>query len=585
MRVVGVLYSCIMKDFAPTVLLDLPGIIAIVAVVVIAILGVLTILYFTLFRHFRAKKQVRELVRRFEYLHALVFGQDAQFVKRLEIIARTNLLYVDIHMTFARRYREIKDKDDASMTASINRIKDIVSDRKWKDLKSYYPEVKTQIAEYDARVNALNNDLMNVIKPEEECRQASLAFKEKLRKLKQDYYVKQADLTLMTESFNSLFAKIEQLFNKFEAYVESAQYEDANDLLPTIQTVIEQLAKVFPDLPNICTTIQTVIPDKLASLKNRYEEMMRSGYPLHHLITNDDFEEIKARLADITKRLQAFDLRNVQAELDGILAEIDDYFEGFNKEKEAKRIFDEECESIYRSESQIEKKYIKLCNSLPSVKRIFVITGDEQARIDGIKNQINKAGATKRSLDTLIHSGTRQPFTLLVERMHQLRDEAEKTHQSIDDFEHYLLSLKSDSEAALKTIRDFYAELRQAEILVRQIDLESVNNRYGPMIDSLYETVDRAYKILSHTPIDLTALSLQVAELKGSGEETIRSIRHDQQEMMLAEAAIVFANRDRNHFGEVNTLLLQTEGLYFSGDFARSYEETLQELKRRHAGE
>jgi hypothetical protein len=70
-----------MKDFAPTVLLDLPGIIAIVAVVAVAILGVLTILYFTLFRHFRAKKQVRELVRRFEYLHALVFGQDAQFVK------------------------------------------------------------------------------------------------------------------------------------------------------------------------------------------------------------------------------------------------------------------------------------------------------------------------------------------------------------------------------------------------------------------------------------------------------------------------------------------------------------------------
>ena len=49
--------------------------------------------------------------------------------------------------------------------------------------------------------------------------------------------------------------------------------------------------------------------------------------------------------------------------------------------------------------------------------------------------------------------------------------------------------------------------------------------------------------------------------------------------------AIVFANRDRNHLGEVDTLLQQTEGLYFSGDFNRSYEETLKELKRRHAGE
>ncbi|MBP5092089.1 MAG: hypothetical protein J6328_06000, partial [Bacilli bacterium] len=75
------------------------ALIAIIVIAAVLIAGVAVLLYFTVFAHYRARKQVRELVRRFEYLHALVFGQDSQFVKRLEIIARTNLLYVNVHMT------------------------------------------------------------------------------------------------------------------------------------------------------------------------------------------------------------------------------------------------------------------------------------------------------------------------------------------------------------------------------------------------------------------------------------------------------------------------------------------------------
>ena len=561
------------------------ALIAIIASVAAVLLGLGILLYFTVFAHFRARKQVRELVRRFEYLHALVFGQDSQFVKRLEIIARTNLLYVNVHMTYNRRYREIKDRDDALMTASINKLKDMSADRKWKELKTYFPIVKNQINEYETRVNSLNNDLMGVIKPEEECRQDCLALKEKLRKVKQDYYVKQADLTLLGDAFEAVFSKLEQMFQKFESLVESAQYEEAKSLLPTVSAVIDQIARIFPELPDLCATIQTVIPDKLVSLKNRFEEMMRQGYPLHHLISDRDIAAIEDQLKDITKRLQGFDLRGVQNELDGIVAQINDYVTGFDREEEARTTFESECDSIYAAEASIEKRYIKLCNSLPSVKRIFVISGEEQAKIDSIKVQINRSGATKRSLDTFIHSGSHQPYSLLVDRMHQLRDEADQAQSAIDDFERYLMSLKKDSEDSLATIKLYYEKLKDAESNVRDINLEAVDNRYGGAIDHLYALLDSAFKVVSSTPIDVYKLDSIIAEIKGNGDEVIANIMNDKQKMALAEAAIVFANRDRNHLGEVNTLLQQTEGLYFSGDFARSYEETLKELKRRHAGD
>jgi septation ring formation regulator EzrA len=164
--------------------------------------------------------------------------------------------------------------------------------------------------------------------------------------------------------------------------------------------------------------------------------------------------------------------------------------------------------------------------------------------------------------------------------MHTLRDETDQAAVSIDDFERYLSSLKEDSEGALAAITDYYGKLKAAEKSIRDIGIESVSNRYMPAISELYNVIGEAYTTLLSLPIDVVKVDELISKLKTTGDEVLHNIAHDYQQMLLAEASIVYANRDRQHLGEVNTLLLQTEGLYFSGDFARSYEETVKALRR-----
>ena len=83
----------------------------------IAVALVAVLLYFFVFRHVWAKKQVRELSRRFEYLHALLFGQDSQYIKRIENISTTNLLYVNTHVEFKKRFKDVRDQADSSPKA------------------------------------------------------------------------------------------------------------------------------------------------------------------------------------------------------------------------------------------------------------------------------------------------------------------------------------------------------------------------------------------------------------------------------------------------------------------------------------
>lgn len=555
-----------------------PNLVAIIliasgAAILIALLIVL--LNFTVFARLRLKRQVREISQRFEYLHALLSGSDTQYIKRIENISQTNLLYVNIHMSFNRRFKEIRDKSDAEAQTMVNHLKDLLTERAYKELKEVLPEARRVLATYDDLVNQLDADLITVIKPEEDCRQRSLTLKEKLRDIRQDYYVKQADLTLVVPSFESVFATIEERFKDFESYVESAQYDDAENLLKKLEPVIVQLGKVLKDMPSICITIQAVIPDKLASLSDRYDEMVAAGYPLHHLLYKSTIENLANRLQGISKRVQNFDLAGVQQELDAILAQIDEYFTAFEKEKDARVIFERDCDSVYRQDSSVENKYIRLCNAISDIRKIFVISSEEQSNLDAIKNYINKAGATKRSLDTYIHSSTKQPYTVMLEKLNALREEAEESSTAIDDFSHYLMSLKSDSESALQLIGSYFEKLQTAKEGVNAIDLEPTYSKYDPRIETLLDTIDEAYTTLRKTPIDVAKVNGLVASFTQETDALVSEINEDLALMDRANHAILYGNRARKDLSVVAGTLEQAEGFYHQGKFKSAYDTAL----------
>ncbi|MDY6093543.1 MAG: septation ring formation regulator EzrA [Candidatus Enteromonas sp.] len=566
-----------MKIFADTV--NLPLIITLVSIGVVLVVVLLIVLNFTVFAHMRANRMVNELIRRFEYLHALLFGQCATHLKRIESISNYNIEYIAIFQSFSKRVKDIREKGDAVAQLEVNKLKDLIAERDYKTLKIEFGNASNAVARYGQDVDSLARDLQAVVRPEEDCRTASLQLKEKLRKVKQDYYVKQADLSLVSASFEKAFGLLEDHFKEFEDFVEKADYDEAKELLPRIGGVIDALGKILVDMPNLCITIQSMIPEKIASLQNRYEELLKAGYPLHHLISSASIQDMQTQLKDITLRVQDFNLPGVQQELDAILARIDDYMTAFEKEKDARVTFDSECDGIYKEEAVVEKRYIRLCNSLTDVKRIYALPSSEQEKIDEIKKLINVSGAAKRTLDTLIHSGSRQPFTLLVERMYALRDDAIRASNAIEDFNRFLLSMKADSEEASRSLYLYDTRLRDAEYRLSTMRVPAFCEPMEERINALYGVIDQIKAKLT-MPIDVIAVNELVNRLKTEGDAVVREIDLGLQNQRLTDSTVKFCNRYRSMNPEYNARVAQGEGLYFAGQFAAAYA-TISELAKK----
>ena len=522
----------------------------------------------------KMKREIRDLDRRFQYLHSLLIGQDAQCIKRLEIVSRTNLLYVDIHTRYLKKFKEVRDKHDSHAQQTINHLKDLVDEKRFKQLKEALSDARDTIASYEKEVNSLNNDLLRVIKPEEDCRQASLTLKENLRRVKQDYYAKEGDLQLVKESFDVIFEHIESLFSQFEEYVESAQYEDANEILPQVDSILKQVTAALNELPNLCALVVSIIPEKISSLENAYEIMIRDKYPLNHLLNNQTFKEMRQEVAALTTKIKQFNLAGVSTELDNMLSRIEEYFRLFEDEKAARTKFEGENDEIYRVETVIERRFIKLCNNVPEVAKVYVINDEHRQNIEQIRESINRVGNLKRVLDTYIHTVPRRPFTTLVEKMDELKEASNEVIQEMDDFSNYLISLKNDSQNAYQLITVHYFKLKEAEETIRLINNPNIEAKYAEQISRSYELINLINGLLYTAPINVDQVNEYAKELCDIGQAILDkdgAIAQDHNMMILAENAIIYANRSRADFSNVNQLLAQAEVLFNNGEFEQAY--------------
>ena len=556
-------------------------IIAIIAgVVVLGVLGFL-LYYFVISRN-RIKHQVRELQKKYSYLDALLIGQDSQYIHRLEIISRTNLLYVDKHEKFSRRFKEIYENDDKFAESMLKQLNALISNKQFKNIKTVISDSKKAMKTFEDKVNALDSDLYTLIKPEEDSRQSILKLKENYRRVKQTFYANSSDLDLVSSSINQVFDKLDQMFVEFETHIESAEYDDAQALLPTIGKVVSALESALSQLPNLCILVNTVIPEKIVDIKRDYEELEQKGLPLYNLAFQTKLGEWNNDLVIIRTRLTKLQIGNIMESLDGLQSEIEETRDLLNKEKSDKEFFEANNQGIYQNVIDLEKAFLKICALLPEIYRTYVVTEERKEKVEQLKQTMNTLGTIKQSLDNYVHSSLKQPFSTLKGKLDELSAQYAVAKEGIEEFKQYLEFLKTSSEEAYTLVFVYHYRLKQVEGLLREIAIPNFSEPYSVRIEDCYELLNQIDKAIKVQPIAVDEINDMVSTLKNNANAVFEEIENKYREMQLAESAVVYANRDRNHQDDVHQQLTALEGEFYQGEFVKVYHEANTIFKRMH---
>ncbi len=556
-------------------------ILLIVAGLIVLGAGLFLLYYFVISRN-RIKHQVRELEKKYSYLDALLIGQDSQYIHRLEIISRTNLLYVDKHEKFSRRFKEIYENDDKFAESMIRQLNALINNKQYKNIKSVINDAKKAMKVFEDKVNALDNDLYVLIKPEEDSRQSILKIKENYRRVKQTFYANSNDLDLVSSSINQVFDKLDQMFIEFETHIESAEYDEAQALLPVIGKVVSALESALSQLPNLCILVSNVIPEKIETLKKNYEEVEACGLPLYNLAFPVRLSEWKSDLDIIRKKIIKLEIANIMDSLNALQSEIEEVQEQLSAEQYDKKYFEDHNQEIYNKVIELEKIFLKICALLPDLYKTYVVTDERKEKMDQLKQTMNTLGTIKQSLDNYVHSSLKQPYSSLKAKLDELSEQYEKAKEGIEEFKYYIDFLRSSSEEAYTLVFIYYYRLKQVESLLRDINLPLFSQQYRVRIEDCYDLLNEIDKAVKVQPIAVDEINEKVAILKNTANQLFDEVENKFREMQLAESAIVYANRDRNHQEEVHQQLCALEEAFYHGEFVKVYHDANALFKRMH---
>ena len=560
---------------------------ALVAIIIVSILAgiaICAILVFVLNKFYftkrRCKKTLKELQKKYEYLHALLTGQDMQYIQRLEFISRTNLLYVDIHSSYFKRSKEIRDTTDLNFQDILSDLGALLEENKIKEFKKYYKEHSAYIRQYENSVNQLNSDLMQIIKPEEEARDASVALKENLRTLKSKYNLNEDHLQFVSLSFERVFDAIDRNFLQFDELIETANYDDANKLLPKIQQVVNQLDKLIDEIPNLVDEYTVNIPHRIDELTSRYKELLEEQKPLAHLEVENKvtyINECVERGIDLIKKLS---IGTLKSQAENINNEIDKIFESFDKEVSASEEFERKKGNVLKTFGAYEQEYIKITHSIDKFRKVYVVDDVHEQNLKDLRQQLDIVSRDKRRLDVYIFSISESPYTVLIEKVNVLEKGTNEFGAKVDAFRNYLASLKNDSESAAANLKIKFEQLKNTELIIRDWKIEGFVENYKSRFDECYNLIDQCYGLLKNVPINVNEVNLIITELNETTNNLVKEIQELDTYKERASEQILLANRDRMKFSEVNNLLQQCETLYFSGDFKTAYQSSDSILKK-----
>lgn len=525
------------------------------------------------------KKLLNSLSIKYSYVQGLLLGEDLNYIRRIEAISDINLLMRPYYEDFYVRYLKLRDDDDKKAGRAIQLLNEALVAGN-KEFKLVLAEQRAIILDYERKVMSLNKDLVNMIKPEAEIREDSVADKEKLRNIKYSYTEQAKDLELLAPSFEKIFTQLDVLFKDYDDALNGAYYDEARTYLERIRAFNNELEKALDVLPLLVIKTTVLIPEKIVKLQQVYEEALTQNIPLHHLRVNQEIEKFQEKLAEIKTQLIRFETRGVEKALNAMSAKITNLETNFALESTKQREFTEQYDATYMRVNELEQQYIRLVNRMPQIREFYIINPKYEQKLEQAKNLVNSMMTVKRTLDSFLHSATKQPYTVLVEKVMQLEQESVKVNEVLKEFQQHIESLRFIVEDGHAICRILFTRFKELEIMLRELDVDSYTQMFDEDFTSGYMMISEINILVRQRPIEVTKVEVLTNELRKLASRLEDTIIEDIKFAELAEEAIVSLNSYRAQFSELHNRLIDEEQRFLKGQFKTTYENTMEQLTK-----
>lgn len=472
------------------------------------------------------------------------------------------------------RLKEIKEVEVPKITDALIEIENAFEDKDYKSLKPKIASLELQIAYVKTKSNFLLDEIKEITLSEEKNRETITKLKSEYRAILTKYHANKMDYSEVETPIELQFENVDKLFSAFEVAMEKNEYTEVGKIVKAIDDTIGNLKVVVEEAPSIIIMGKKLIPDKIADIKKITTKMEKEGYNLDYLNIDYNITESEKKINDVFGRLNVLNLEDSVFELKTILDYFDSLYHNFDKERLAKRIFEDFERSILIKATKLEKISNDLNRKIDDLKYSYDLSDEDVSVLDVISKEIVEI---KDDYSRIIDLRRRNVFAFsrLQKEMEILNSKMLKTEEKLEQTLRSLGSLKEDEKRAREQLDEIKYILNQAKNNMRSYKLPVTPKNFYVELSEAAASINDMVTELDKRPISIKTLNTRVDTARDLTLKVYNTVKEAVKTAKMAEAAIVYGNRYRAIYKDVELGLIKAENAFYKGNFKVSLENAI----------
>ena len=493
--------------------MDSVFLITISAFILAVILIIITIVIIKSNQNKKYKKEIEELdIEKNSLLGVPVLSE----ITKVKELVKTDNLKEKME-DWDNTFKLIRDEAIPSITDSISDADFLIDRKEYKQAIRKMANIEMELRVLKKKTDKLLEEVQLITKSEERNRTLITKLKIVYREQQNKFERTKKEFGVITASMEEEFSRIDKLFAEFERAMDNNDYVSVEKKIVLLDDKIKRMDKLLADVPTIVLMATVVMPNKIEDTIIYYNRMRRDGYPLDYLNVEYNIKELGYRIDNINKVVR------------DIYLQIDDIKYNYNLSNED------------------INKFSLLNKSLEKINKDYKILVDQG------------------KMKTFAYSKLVDELDGLSLKLSRLQDDLDYQLRSIT-------SMKDDETRAREQLNTIEDLLKKSKYRLKDYKIPVIPSSYYIELTEAQDAIREIVKELDKKPIVIKILNIRV----DTARDLVFKIYNKTNDMIkivdMAEKMIVYGNRYRSSYEEIDIALTKAEELFRRGKYKESLD-------------
>lgn len=501
---------------------------------------------------------------------------------RVQSIAKNMPEVAEEYEQFTKDFEKITEFQKNELGVLVNEVDESLFYGKTRGIKKKLTLIHEMTQRYDHDAKDLLTRIEKVTEIENIQRVEIIRVKGKYREVGNEYEKIRVKVEEFVPHALEMFKELDDDFVKLETLMNNQMFADAKNFTEEIENRIDSLQENLKDLPSYVYVVSDLLPSKIDKVDELITSLEGDEYALEEMNIAARRQEVDEQMEESIAHVNNVDIKGAAEVLEPLTGLIEELVIDLGKELDSYKQFKEKWRESYNELQRLTDVYQ---NTMKEYRRLFTefVIDEEEVVISKKYEEFKQIQEDANDLIEQMESG-HFAYANMLEHVENLYDRMMQHDTYLEEFEKQKEDIETKNQKTEELLENINIVLLEIKSEIKNEHLPLVNDSYRDYIADSYNKVEEIKRFKAHKPVVLNELCAKVEGARDVIYKLYDNVHNMIVTAGMVEDAIVYANRYRSMFLEVNTELTKAEVLFRNGEYRNALQVAVDILERLEPG-